>query len=686
MEIHKISSSNSGILHRKKTVGLVLVLVLIAIAVLLVATYKVVEKKHDEVLLLEKSRITNRLVQRTTEFDRLVKSYVSEGDRLVSSDLFRLYATEVASADGDLTSFVVSANPVQDQGDLTLLLEQLPLMQNMLREFAIYAGFLNARIFSQQGSAYLDTDINLPPVTEDQRKFVIETLKTGKVQYAPLRKSQHGMELDLLLPIFPPEGGEEDGDAIGVLLMTRQVTGVLTSFLSDVSSSNKGEKTYLIQQYGDQYTQVTPWTVQGFTQIEDKLVGDLQEKFSFSKRQSVNNEAIEVFSIGKTTIGGWVIVQENDVRIVLGPVNEFSKALYAICWLGIFAVLLVISLGWWIMSGLQSRKEAEILAEQAQVIEKQRQFIDSINETIDDFIILTDLDGKYLYVNDSFTDAVDRSRDSVVGLDDVAIFGFGTAKRLAESNEKVIAAKEKVVVNEDVFLQSKRYNFQISKIPYLNSKGECVGVVQVYRDNTKIVAMQERAQKLNRQTVSALSATIEAVDPYLADHTRQMALYADKMAQTIGYEEGDRAELVMAANLSQIGKAFIPKDILSKPGKLTEEELALVQGHVDHSIKILREIDVPESVLDMIAQMNENLDGSGYPKKLTKDEIIPSARLLGVLNVFCALVSPRSYRSALEESEALEIINKTPERYDQDAIAHLKDVLRNNTSATTNKE
>ena len=99
----------------------------------------------------------------------------------------------------------------------------------------------------------------------------------------------------------------------------------------------------------------------------------------------------------------------------------------------------------------------------------------------------------------------------------------------------------------------------------------------------------------------------------------------------------------MAANLSQREKAFIPKDILSKPDKLTDDELALVQGNVDHSITILREIDVPESVLDMIGQMNGNLDGSEYPKKLTKNEIIPSTRLLGVFNVFCALMSPHSY-------------------------------------------
>lgn len=672
MKIHKVKSSQNAFWGKKKTIYIVFSLIFIATIALLLATYKVIDHKKMSVIAAEQERLEAYVIQKGTEYDRLIKAYATEGDRLVESDLFRLYATEVDAVDGNLSAFDTSLSGSDEGEEVTDLLEQLPLMENMLREFAVYAGFLSARIFSTNGEAYLATDIHLAPVTETQNTFAMKVVKSGKLTYGPFRKTNLGLELDFFLPIFPPEGGEEAGNVVGVLLMTRQVSGDLTAFLTKTSLSLEGESTHLIQRQNNQIFEVTPWSRMGITEVKEEVANELQGEFSFAQRQNIKNSPSEVFSVGHKTAGDWLVVQEIDVDAVLGPVDDFSQSLYTIAWLGVFAMVLVMSLGWWILSGLQSRKDAEVLAEQARTIEEQKQFISSINESIDDFIVLKDLEGKYLYVNEAFAEATEREKENLIGLDDVAVFGFGTANRLLESDKQVAELKEKIVVGADIFLQSNHYHFQISKMPYLDSNNNCIGVVQVYRDITEVVAMQQKTRQLNQQTILALGATIEAVDPYLAGHTHLLRHFAKSLGTLMEFSDIENEELLMAANLSQIGKAFIPKDILSKPGKLTEDELAAVENHVEHACKILREIDVPEKVLEMIAQMNERLDGSGYPKKLTGDNIGRRARLLSVLNVFCALISPRSYREALDTETALEILDRTPDSFDQEIVSILK--------------
>ncbi|HKI81028.1 MAG TPA: HD domain-containing phosphohydrolase, partial [Pseudodesulfovibrio sp.] len=108
----------------------------------------------------------------------------------------------------------------------------------------------------------------------------------------------------------------------------------------------------------------------------------------------------------------------------------------------------------------------------------------------------------------------------------------------------------------------------------------------------------------------------------------------------------------------------------------TAEEMTVMEGHVDHAYRILKDIDIAEGVLMAIYQMNERLDGTGYPKKLSDGDIIVLARILAVLNSFCAMIRPRSYRGAKEPEQALEILSSESNRFDPAVIAALADVIK----------
>jgi len=167
-----------------------------------------------------------------------------------------------------------------------------------------------------------------------------------------------------------------------------------------------------------------------------------------------------------------------------------------------------------------------------------------------------------------------------------------------------------------------------------------------------------KVEALLENTIEAMSLIVERKDPYTAGHQRRVA----KLACAIGREMGlgaDRIQAIrVAAMLHDLGKIFVPAEILNKPGRLTDGELALIKTHPSTDHEILRTIDFSCPVADIVAQHHERLDGSGYPAGLGGEEILPEAKILGVADVVEAMSSSRPYRPALGMDEALREIVK----------------------------
>jgi HD-GYP domain-containing protein (c-di-GMP phosphodiesterase class II) len=263
----------------------------------------------------------------------------------------------------------------------------------------------------------------------------------------------------------------------------------------------------------------------------------------------------------------------------------------------------------------------------------------------------------------------------MVGLDDAAIFGQGTAKRLALSDRRVLNSRESVTADEEVYLDGRRRYLQISKAPFLDAGGEPSGIVSVTRDVTELVEQRHKKERAIHQMVGALVRAIELRDPYLAGHSRRVAEFAVAVGKQLGCSEEELTTLELAANLSQIGKLAIDKELLTKPSRLSPEEVAEMETHVAHAVEFLQGIDFDLPVVETIAQMHERLDGEGYPQRLKGDAIRLTGRILGACDVFCARLEPRSYRSGLAPEAVLDILAQNATRYDPAVIAALKQVV-----------
>jgi len=169
--------------------------------------------------------------------------------------------------------------------------------------------------------------------------------------------------------------------------------------------------------------------------------------------------------------------------------------------------------------------------------------------------------------------------------------------------------------------------------------------------------------------IKAMSLAVESRDPYTAGHQQRVAKLAVAIASEMGYSEEQNQNLRMACLIHDIGKISVPAEILCKPSKLTDAEFNIIKEHARIGYNILKEIEFPYPMADVIHQHHERLDGSGYPRGLKSEQIHPDAMILAVADVVEAMISHRPYRPALPMELAIkEITAKAGKLYEDRVV------------------
>lgn len=192
------------------------------------------------------------------------------------------------------------------------------------------------------------------------------------------------------------------------------------------------------------------------------------------------------------------------------------------------------------------------------------------------------------------------------------------------------------------------------------------------RQESASVQLQWQLLKLQdnlKDTVRAISTIVELRDPYTAGHQLRVADLARAIAGKLGLSDDRVHGLHIAATVHDLGKIQVPAEILSKPGRLSETEYGLIKIHPQAGYDILKGIDFPWPVADMVLQHHERMDGSGYPQGLKGDDILMEARILCVADVLEAMASHRPYRPGLGVEVALaDIVKGRATLYDAEVV------------------
>ena len=168
----------------------------------------------------------------------------------------------------------------------------------------------------------------------------------------------------------------------------------------------------------------------------------------------------------------------------------------------------------------------------------------------------------------------------------------------------------------------------------------------------------KKLQKFIEDTAYIIMKVVETRDPYSIGHQQRVSKLATVIAQEMKLPQDKIEGTRIASLVHDIGKVNLPTEIISKPNKLIEVEFNLIKNYPKVGYDILKKVDFPWPIAEIVFQHQEKIDGSGYPRGLKADEICIEAKILGVANVVEAMSSYKSYRPALSIDEALAEISK----------------------------
>ena len=165
-------------------------------------------------------------------------------------------------------------------------------------------------------------------------------------------------------------------------------------------------------------------------------------------------------------------------------------------------------------------------------------------------------------------------------------------------------------------------------------------------------------ESLSIHLVQTLAEAIDAKDNYTNGHSTRVAAYAKEIARRYGYSPERQEEIYMMGLLHDVGKIGIPDQIINKPGRLTDEEFAMIKEHPAKGAKILSAVTEMRKLVTGARWHHERYDGRGYPDGLKGDDIPEEARIIAVADAYDAMTSNRSYRTIISRDRVISELNR----------------------------
>jgi HD-GYP domain-containing protein (c-di-GMP phosphodiesterase class II) len=180
-------------------------------------------------------------------------------------------------------------------------------------------------------------------------------------------------------------------------------------------------------------------------------------------------------------------------------------------------------------------------------------------------------------------------------------------------------------------------------------------------------------------TIDGWSRTLDLRDKGTEGHTRRVTDIALRLAAAMGIDDAELIHIRRGATLHDIGKVAIPDQILFKPGPLTDEEWKIMRKHPEYAVELLSPITYLAPAMMIPHWHHEKWDGSGYPDRLDGEDIPFSARLFALADVYDALTSDRSYRSAWSKQDTVEYIKiQSGKHFDPNIVPEFLDLVNRN--------
>ncbi|MEF2230240.1 MAG: HD domain-containing phosphohydrolase [Pseudodesulfovibrio sp.] len=549
--------------------------------------------------------------------------------------------------------------------------------QEDFENFVNVSGFMAGHLFSPEGSLRATTMGKLDGAESAFYAPVRNVAKTRQPYFSPMSLYKGLLVSNLFIPVYPPNVLSDSEAPEYVLALVVPLHGMLRSFLTSVRNLDYGTTVRLVQQQED-------GTFQEIVVAYPDLIKVVPVKASlkgireveFGRRADLNGLGSVYSSVAYLPAVRWWIAAETDEAVLSEPILEYRHLLGFLLAVGGALALFFTASVVLFFSRYRHHREEKSLAQELATLRQSLAIGMRIGKALPLPICLVKSgDATVAYANEAFAAMCGKPQSVILGLTMAELFNPEEADDLQHGVRMLTMSggRPHSQVLETYRGPSPRF-YEVTALQCRSDDGETPDIMFLFREVTEERASHRQDVNNRQQIINALIRAVESV-PFLDGHTALLRRLSVEIAETLLLSDADCATVEAAAILSQVGKTFVPRKIMQKEGKLTPEEIQETRRYVEHTCRIIEGINFDLPIVETIRQMQETLDGTGYPNGLKGKEVSMLARILGVANTFSALVKKRSYRKAKTARQAVDILRQSTGRYDATVIRALEAVV-----------
>lgn len=640
----------------------------VVISLWLIFEYAAKERSRD--LMSWQSRLALLAEIRAADIEDWVGDRKSQLHKLAGNSSLRLFLSEY-----------VNKNEV----NRAVLNAQKEHVRNLLRASAERFGF--AENISSVGQLSKNTEYGLAILGSDRQRIMstkgfpknIDT-HSEVIKNVFLTAQAHIIDMyagkkqqpvyGYIIPVFQIQDLQSTSPVGAVMLLLNPQKN-LYSLLQNRQSVTGSDESLLVKRTGPGLTYISP--VRGeysiFLQLPDnnnKLASSyaFHNPGSFAEMKDYRGDDVLVTGrVIKNT--PWRLIQKISSSEALAESNKHQKFLLTTFILFVMIVAAVFVAIWRHSTSMRLQTLSDEL-------ETHTVLLDAVTDNINEKIILVDEDSQIIFINPVFAQALSLDEDEVKFKHLTSVLGVETVALLENS-----ACGENHPCVLPLLINEIRCIYHVNTITLLSGEHKD-STLYVLHDISELKQEQEKREQLGRGIIATLVKAVDLHDPYCLNHSARTCEVSLEIGKEMQLSDKQLESLEMASLLANIGKLFVPKEILTKMDALSEEESNELRKHIEHAVEILSELSFNGPVVNIVAQKNERLDGSGYPAGLSGDEIMLESRILAVANAFVAMASSRAYREGRAVNDVVDMLLKQSEsQYDRHVVAALFHIAEN---------
>ncbi len=624
---------------------------------------------------------------RTVEINRWLESQFLTMQSLAENASLQLYMTQISLSESSRDDAPPEADYLRNLLNATAARDGfLPLRaEPTLNANVAPTGRAGIGLTNTSGDLLVATDA-MPPLTS-RLKLALERASEGQAALVDIFEGAGGNPtIGFVVPVYGIQDDARGSNNIGFVIGLRQVGDDLFKRLLQPGETAKTAESYLVRKTGATVEYLTP-LADGTKALKRRMAIDteglaasfvLEKPGGFATLSDYRGN--EVFVTGRTISGApWFLIRKVDLAEALAESNRRRTTLLTTFILVIVGVAVAIVAVWRHGTSIRSAQAAASFRIANERMDNFSRFLRIVTDGQPNAVTAVTGDGHYTFANAKATEGTGIDQDEIVGKSMANVIGPVRAKIFQDINTNVMrtleAEKRTHTFDED---DDDRSVVMSDHIPLQADRDHGPGVLMILQDITEVVSEREERERIMRALVTTLVSLVDRRDPYSADQSQRVAEVSAAIADEMGEPEEMHRTVDIAGNLMNLGKILVPPEVLTKTGRLSDEEAELIRSSLLATADIVDAVDFNLPVGDTLRHLQERWDGAGYPDGLREQDISMGARIIAVANAFVGMVSPRAYRGALPFDEVSTILmGDSGTRYDPRPVAALINIINN---------